>query len=247
MKFFVCLMMLVSTAAGVIMDLSGQMFTFPQETNTAHVKLIPELVNFPAVTVCHRSFTDLKRDHSLFSLSSTNDHNHFLVFMNWAKQEIQSHVHSLFVGYGGLDYAPNKWHSICTTWNSSLGLVQMWFNGQPLVRKYIATTFPLTTNPIIIVGQEQDSHGGGFDAKQSFVGMMCDVHMWNYVISPCEIQKYMKEKNFTPGNVLNWAALNHQKTEKVLTENKQIGCHDLHEEGCRNNIFAQHFASAPLF
>lgn len=36
--------------------------------------------------------------------------------------------------------------------------------------------------------QEQDSHGGGFHINQCFVGMMSDVRMWNYVLSPCEIQ-----------------------------------------------------------
>uniref|UniRef100_A0A8C6SD29 Pentraxin (PTX) domain-containing protein n=1 Tax=Neogobius melanostomus TaxID=47308 RepID=A0A8C6SD29_9GOBI len=189
----------------ILPDLSGKMFVFPQETNTAHVKLIPANVNLQSLTVCHRSFTDLKRDHSLFSLSSPSHHNEFLVFMSWPS----------------LDYAPNKWHSICTTWNSSSGLVQMWFNGQPLVIKYIPFTLPLTTNPIIIVGQEQDSHGGGFAINQCLVGMMCDVHMWNYEVSPCEILKYMKGEGVTPGNVLNWAALNYQSIGNVLIKDKQ--------------------------
>uniref|UniRef100_A0A8C6SDE2 Pentraxin family member n=2 Tax=Neogobius melanostomus TaxID=47308 RepID=A0A8C6SDE2_9GOBI len=223
MKFLVFLMMLVSNAAGLL-DLSGKMFTFPEETNTAHVKLIPALVNLQAVTVCHRSFTDLKRDHSLFSLASPTNNNEFLVFMNWAKQEIQPYVHNLLIGYGGLDYAQNKWHSICTTWDSSSGLVQLWFNGQPLMKRYIANTSPLTNKPSIILGQEQDTHGGAFAADQSFVGMMADVHMWNYVLSACEIQKYMKEQNFTPGNVLNWAALEFQSTGRVLIENKEMSC-----------------------
>uniref|UniRef100_A0A8C6SCI6 Pentraxin (PTX) domain-containing protein n=1 Tax=Neogobius melanostomus TaxID=47308 RepID=A0A8C6SCI6_9GOBI len=129
-------------------------------------------------------FTDLKRDHSLFSLSSPSHHNEFLVFMSWASS---------------LDYAPNKWHSICTTWNSSSGLVQMWFNGQP----------------------NRTLHGGGFAINQCFVGMMCDVHMWNYESPPCEILKYMKGEGVTPGNVLNWAALNYQSIGNVWIKDKQ--------------------------
>ena len=73
--------------------------------------------------------------------------------------------------------------------------------------------------------QEQDSHGGGFDLKQSFVGMMSDVHMWDYILSPCEIQKYVDELNFTPGNVLNWSAMELQITDRVLIEDKQHTCH----------------------
>ncbi|KAG7248578.1 hypothetical protein CRUP_008093, partial [Coryphaenoides rupestris] len=37
---------------------------------------------------------------------------------------------------------------------------------------------------------EQDSHGGGFDAQQTFIGMISDVHMWDFVLSPCEMQRY---------------------------------------------------------
>jgi len=55
--------------------------------------------------------------------------------------------------------------------------------------------------------------------------MMCDVHMWDYALSPCEIQSYVDELNFTPGNVLNWRALEYQIFGKVLLENRLMVCH----------------------
>lgn len=73
--------------------------------------------------------------------------------------------------------------------------------------------------------QEQDSHGGGFDLKQSFVGMMSDVHLWDHILSSCEIQNYVDELNFTPGNVLNWSALEFEIIDRVLIENKLMTCH----------------------
>jgi len=72
--------------------------------------------------------------------------------------------------------------------------------------------------------QDQDSHGGGFDIKQSFVGMMSDVHMWDYVLSPCDIQNYADYLNFPAGNVLDWKALSFQITGRVLIEEKQNMC-----------------------
>ncbi len=54
--------------------------------------------------------------------------------------------------------------------------------------------------------------------------MMCDVHMWDYILSPCEIQHYVDDLNFTPGNVLNWRALEFQTSGRVLIENKQMTC-----------------------
>lgn len=72
--------------------------------------------------------------------------------------------------------------------------------------------------------QEHDSYGGSFDAKQSFVGMMSDVHMWDYTLSPCVIQNYAEEKNIGPGNVLSWNALEYQITDRVVVENKMKSC-----------------------
>ncbi|XP_072317571.1 serum amyloid P-component-like [Eucyclogobius newberryi] len=224
MKFSVCLMILISNAAA-IQDLSGKMFNFPEKTNSAHVRISTSKQSFSAVTVCHRSFTDLKRDHALFSMALPSNANEFLMFYKSDVRELQPHVKTDKSVYGGLDYKPSQWHSICTTWESSTGLVQLWFNGQSLGRKYIANTqSPMSGRPIIILGQEQDSHGGGFDINQSFLGMMTDVHMWDYALSPCEIQKYVSELSFTPGNVLNWAALDFQINGRVLIENKQMYC-----------------------
>ena len=35
---------------------------------------------------------------------------------------------------------------------------------------------------VLVLGQEQDSVGGSFDANQSFIGEMAGVNMWDHVI-----------------------------------------------------------------
>ena len=72
--------------------------------------------------------------------------------------------------------------------------------------------------------QEQDSHGGRFDIEQSFVGMITDVHMWDYTLSACEIYNYMDYLKFTPGNVLNWSALEFQVFDRVVVEKNEMTC-----------------------
>ena len=39
-----------------------------------------------------------------------------------------------------------------------------------------------------VIGQDQDSVGGGFDAYQAFVGEVSEVHVWNRVLSSAEIK-----------------------------------------------------------
>ncbi|XP_034072445.1 C-reactive protein-like isoform X2 [Gymnodraco acuticeps] len=213
----VLLLLMVTACAAITQDLSGKMFTFPQETNTAYVKLTPKIVDFGAITVCLRTITDLNRNYALFSLSATSSHNAFLIFKP-TTDGIEIYVHDQAETFGGEDYKVNTWHSICSTWDSVTGVAQLWLDNKPFIRKYVGGA--RIKMPSIIIGQEQDSHGGGFDKTQSFVGMMSDVHMWDYTLSTCEIQKYMLDRNLTPGNVLNWKALDYKTYGRVLTEQK---------------------------
>uniref|UniRef100_UPI0037E8D713 C-reactive protein-like n=1 Tax=Semicossyphus pulcher TaxID=241346 RepID=UPI0037E8D713 len=224
MKFLSLLVMLTACAASP-QDLSGKMFTFPQQSNRAHVRLNTSIQDLSTVTVCHRSFTDLMRDHALFSLATPSNVNGFLVFWDAAKKEMEAHIKDRAAEFVGKDYKLNMWHSICTTWDSTTGIAQLWFDGQPSIRKYTSSGSGIQGTPIIILGQEQDSHGGGFDLKQSFFGMMTDVHMWDHILSPCEIHNYMDNLNFTPGNALNWRALEFQIFDRVLIEDQIMSCH----------------------
>lgn len=202
-------------------DLSGQMFTFPKQTKSSYVKLMTSVRELSSLTVCHRTFTDLKRDHSLFSLSTPSNINAFLIFWDATNKEMEAHVKDAKAEFIGLDYKPNMWHSVCTTWVSATGLTQLWFDGVPTIRKFTSSGSPISGSLIIVVGQEQDDHGGGFDINQSLVGMMSDVHIWDYALSPCEIHKYMDRLNFNPGNVINWSGLEYQIFDKVVVEKQQ--------------------------
>uniref|UniRef100_A0A8C9XYF3 Pentraxin family member n=1 Tax=Sander lucioperca TaxID=283035 RepID=A0A8C9XYF3_SANLU len=136
-------------------------------------------------------------------------------------RQVLSAVTPFLFDFIGHDYKVNTWQSICSTWDSVSGLGQLWLDGKPSSRKFISSGSNISGPIIIVLGQEQDTHGGGFDIKQSFVGMMSDVHLWDHILSPCEIQNYMHHLNFAPGNVLNWRALEFQTTGRVLIEDKQ--------------------------
>ncbi|XP_033497521.1 mucosal pentraxin-like [Epinephelus lanceolatus] len=220
MKVLLLLMMLTACAASP-QDLSGKMFTFPQQTNTACVQLMTTRQQFSAITVCLRFITDLSRDHILFSLATPSADNDFLIFRHAVEDAVNVFSRNKLAAFTAQDYKLNMWHSICSTWDSASGLVQLWLDGKPSMRKFVSSGTNIRGSTIIILGQEQDSHGGGFDLKQSFVGMISDVNMWDYVLSSCEIQKYVDELNFTPGNVLKWSALEYQITDRVLLEDKQ--------------------------
>ncbi|XP_062376362.1 C-reactive protein-like [Sardina pilchardus] len=203
--------------------MTGKMFTFPVASNVARVRLLPSRNNFASVTVCLRFFTELTRTYSLFSMASTSSDNDFLIYKT-ANKHFDAWTCGKVSAFHGLPDEPNTWYSICSTWDSNSGLAQVWINGNSSIRK-VGFKGRLSGNPNIVLGQEQDSVNGGFDASQSFVGMITDVHMWDYVLSACEIQQFANHKKVNPGNVINWRALDFTTVGDVVIEDNQAnGC-----------------------
>ena len=56
----------------------------------------------------------------------------------------------------------------------------------------------------LILGQEQDSQGGSFDANQSVIGEMAGVNIWDHVINGQEIMRMSKSCLTGVGNVFKW-------------------------------------------
>ncbi|XP_055019817.1 serum amyloid P-component-like [Boleophthalmus pectinirostris] len=214
------LSLLLGLSAAVPQDLSGKMLVFPQETNTAHVRLTTSRQNLGAVTVCMRYFTDLTRAFSFFSLSIPSQSNALLIYKQPVRDEISVTVKNIDTILKGQDFQINRWQSLCATWEAASGVVQLWIDGKPSTIKF-ASNANIGGPIIIVLGQDQDNYGGGFDKAQSFVGMMTDVHMWDYVLSPQHIDNYSQKLNFPAGNVLNWKSMEFQITGRVLIQKEQ--------------------------
>ena len=58
---------------------------------------------------------------------------------------------------------------------------------------------------VLILGQEQDSLGGSFDANQCFIGELTGVNIWNQVINEQQINHMSKSCLRGVGNVFQWS------------------------------------------
>nr|XP_003466593.1 mucosal pentraxin-like [Cavia porcellus] len=193
-------------------DLRGKVLIFPQESATAYVSLIPSvkkpLQNF---TLCLKSFTDLNRAYSLFSYSTRSRDNELLLFIE------KTGEYQLSIGNAGVNFKvpplPYNPRHICVSWESASGIAEFWIDGKPLGRKGVRKGYTVGAEAKIILGQEQDSFGGNFDAKQSFVGEIWDVSLWDYVLPLKDMCDYSDG-----GNVLNWQALTYEENGYVVTK-----------------------------
>lgn len=80
------------------------------------------------------------------------------------------------------------------------------------------------SNAIIVHRQDQDTYGAGFEEKSCFMVKLPDVHMWKFVLSPCEINAFMFDSSFKPGNIISWHNLQHTMAGNVVLENI-VKCH----------------------
>ncbi|XP_029594882.1 C-reactive protein-like [Salmo trutta] len=202
--------------------MSGKEIIFPVESNTAYVKITPDMNKiFFAVTVCVRFFTDYQtKDLTIFKLATPSHANGFVIFRGdggnyWV------YIGDQGIYFWGLPDKMNEWNSVCGTWDASTGLTQLWVNGKPSARKALQAGGSISGTLSIILGQDQDAYAGGFDVNDSFYGHETDVHMWDRVLSPCEIQSYMKGEVLSPGNVVNWNALKDTRHGYVVVERMQ--------------------------
>lgn len=132
------------------------------------------------------------------------------------------HIGSAIVDYHGFTYHLNRWNSVCVTWGEG-HMTQFFINGEASVKK-IAPMVPdwqIHSKHYITVGQDQDSYGGGFEQKNAFTGFITDIHMWDHVISICQIHTFMESKFFISGNYLRWQDLDFKPVGEAKVEEKQ--------------------------
>ncbi|XP_010902356.1 serum amyloid P-component [Esox lucius] len=218
------LIALVYGCFGEPQDLSGKVFTIPTNDANPYIKLHANITKpITAMTMCQRFNSGLDRGQTLFSLAAKSTDNE-LVLYKPSLGTYRVHVRQKSLDFFNLPDVINEWISLCWTWDSETGLTQLWLNGKRSARRVISPHVTITGEPSIMLGQDQDTYGGGFDPKQSFVGDVTDVHFWDKVLSPCDIKYYMNGQVKSPGNLLNWEALQFTTNGKVFIEKSDFIC-----------------------
>ncbi|KAG9480854.1 hypothetical protein GDO78_010235 [Eleutherodactylus coqui] len=193
--------------------MKDKLFAFPKESSTSYVELLSDLLGpFGEAAVCLRFRSNLTRGYSLFSLSTRDGHNTFLLYYYpGTRNQIQLWVDHTYQDYKlhGNDFT--QWTSICASWSSSIWAV--WIDGTPYKEDGVPNV-KISGVPVIIIGQKQTSHGGGFKASESFVGEITDINMWDKALTDENMMDYFAANEMS-GNVINWNALNYNLIGEV--------------------------------
>ncbi|XP_034954744.1 C-reactive protein-like [Zootoca vivipara] len=198
--------------------LSGKQVVFMQASNTTHVvlKASPKqpLTGF---TVCLKHYTDLTRAYSLFSYATPKSDNDIIIYKSKPNQ------YSFYVGGEAVTFlTPEKQslerEALCASWDSTTGLARLWVNGKRLPPKSLKKGYSISADSSIVLGQDQDNMGGGFDINDSYVGELLDVRMWERVLSHEEMEFVLLDDNLSGNAMIDWETVHYEAKGGVIVE-----------------------------
>ncbi|XP_032901404.1 serum amyloid P-component-like isoform X5 [Amblyraja radiata] len=183
----------------------GKSVRFPAKTANSFVRLhAPDFPSLTAFTVCFRAASEETHPYSLFSYATSISDNELLIWQE-SKTELWLEFHDQDTKFDLPEMNALLRH-ICVTWESQEGEITVWVNGRRSVRKFGGKGRVVKGPGAFILGQEQDSVGGGFDINQSFAGEISDVHMWDHVLQPNDIKTVSQGCLRYGGNIIDWGS-----------------------------------------
>ncbi|XP_055458942.1 neuronal pentraxin receptor, partial [Psammomys obesus] len=104
-----------------------------------------------------------------------------------------------------LSLKDSNWHHICIAWTTRDGLWSAYQDGELRGSgENLAAWHPVKPHGILILGQEQDTLGGRFDATQAFVGDIAQFNLWDHTLTPGQVLGMANCTGPLMGNVLPW-------------------------------------------
>uniref|UniRef100_A0A2K6FWG8 Adhesion G protein-coupled receptor D2 n=1 Tax=Propithecus coquereli TaxID=379532 RepID=A0A2K6FWG8_PROCO len=84
--------------------------------------------------------------------------------------------------------ADGRWHHVCATWEQRGGHWTLFADGRRRAgARGLAAGHSVPPGGILVLGQDQDSLGGGFSARDAFSGNLTDFHLWARALSPAQL------------------------------------------------------------
>ncbi|MFO0966754.1 MAG: LamG-like jellyroll fold domain-containing protein [Gemmataceae bacterium] len=141
-----------------------------------------------AVTVEMWLKTSATNQSGIFSYASSGFDNEFLI-SNPANLTVSIKNQSVVTGVSVNDGA---WRHVAVTWfgSPSSGTLQIYKDGLLAFTTTLQLGQFLTPGGTIVLGQEQDTLGGGFDPLQKYVGSMDEVAIYDTSLSAQQIQSH---------------------------------------------------------
>jgi len=155
----------------------GVALRFPQEVSLNNYVKLPSAISTPmtAVSVCTwmRKFLNPRVQHMWFSYAVSGRYNE-LMLSDWKHNIVGDKD---VMDFSDIILLKNEWYHTCFTWSASTQM-DYYVNGV-LVKSKSNSVSSIGSGGILILGQDQDSYGGGFDINQAFGGDLYQLNVFS--------------------------------------------------------------------
>ena len=128
--------------------------------------------------------------------------------------------------FTGLRVNDGQWHHVAITWESAGGTWHAYKDG--VNTKSSSAPFQqgqvISGDGVLILGQEQDELGGGFNTEENFIGDVSQMNVFDYVLSANEIYNLAYSCDYVEGNVAAWADFRERLFGEYHLTDKSYAC-----------------------
>ncbi|XP_068455643.1 neuronal pentraxin receptor b [Clinocottus analis] len=181
----------------------GFVLSFPMRTNYMYGLARKEITEMYAFTVC--VWLKVKEDGigTPFSYSVPGQPNE-LVLLQGVNTPVELLINDK-VAQLPLSLPKDQWQHICVSWTLRDGVWKAYQGGKMKGRgEGLAAWHPIKPGGVLILGQEQDTLGGHFDASQALVGELSQFNLWDRVLKPAEVAALADCSSSALGNIAPW-------------------------------------------
>ncbi|XP_062989604.1 neuronal pentraxin receptor [Elgaria multicarinata webbii] len=178
--------------------------SIPVRNNYMYARMKKSLPELYAFTVCMwLKFKGPAGVGTPFSYSVPSQANE-LVLLVWGNNHVELIINDK-VAQLPMTLKDGTWHHICITWITRDGIWSAYQDGEERgASENLASWHPIKAHGVMILGQEQDTFGGRFDATQAFVGEISQFNLWDHVLKRDDIVGLANCTRHLEGNIIQW-------------------------------------------
>ncbi|KFO34739.1 Pentraxin-4 [Fukomys damarensis] len=189
---------------------TGPVFVFPNASTENVVFLSPGFLKaLRALSFC--SWVRVASSHLGTLLSYATEENDNKLVLHGRDSLVPGSMHFVIgdPAFRELRLQPlldSRWHHLCVGWTSIQGRYWLYVD-----RKLVASgshfreNYEIPPGGSLVLGQEQDIVGGGFDSAEAFVGSMSGLAIWDRALMPGDVANLFSEKKLPAGAILTLA------------------------------------------
>ncbi|XP_059203825.1 pentraxin-4 isoform X1 [Centropristis striata] len=216
------------------------MLFFPSASAENYVTFFRSLPNLPELSVCLWLRVDTSHVGTLLSYATDDNDNQLVLYGHNSSASSASFSASSHPSYASssspsLDFVVGdpvyrrlpasslldaRWHHLCVLWSSIQG--RFWhYSNRRLTSSgsNFRKGWEIPGGGSVVLGQEQDTVGGGFDPAEGFAGQVAGFRVWSRVLSPTEVEGVAEGRGVPRGVVLGM-----EDIKEVHGEVQQVAC-----------------------